>query len=183
MTAVVQMTPASVGISPDWLRRKGPELAKDIVCQLDTASNLATAYGLTAIQWSILKAWPAFVQMVREANEELGGSAGTVERARRKAALAIAEVGVQDMATIMGNPKANDRDRISAFDQLKDVAMLGTKQQLAAAGAVAGGGGFGGPLINIILPNGSQLHVGEVAPAEDVVPAIEGESTRVEPGK
>lgn len=179
---VVHVAPSSVGIAPDWMRRRAPELARDIVCQLDTASNLAKAYALTDIQWLALKVWPAFVQMVKDANEELGGSAGVTERARRKAALAVAEVGVQDMATLMGDSKVSPRDRIAAFDQLKDIAVLGSKQQIAAAAAVGGGGAtaFGGALIQIIMPNGAQLNVGEVEPAGSGLPVIEGEVVPVE---
>ncbi len=180
---VVHVAPSSVGITADWMRRRAPELARDIVCQLDTASNLAKAYNLTDIQWLALKVWPAFVQMVKDANEELGGSAGVTERARRKAALAVAEVGVQDMATLMGDPKVNPRDRIAAFDQLKDIAVMGSKQQIAAAAAVGGGGaaaGFGGALIQIIMPGGAQLNVGEVEPAGNGLPVIEGEAVAVE---
>ena len=163
----------------DFMRRKAPELARDIVCQLDRASNLALNYGLTETQWEVLKAWPAFRQMVQEANEELGGSAGTAERARRKAALAVAEVGVTDMATIMGDPKANHRDRISAFSELKDIACLGAKQQLAAAASGGGGGvAWGGPLVQIVMPGGQQLNIGEAA--VEARPVIEGEATVVD---
>lgn len=177
--SVVQVTPTSVGISMEFMRRKAPELARDIVCQLDSAVNLAKSYGINDAQWMVLRSWPAFRQMVQEANEELGGSAGTPERARRRAALAIAEVGVQDMATIMGDPKANHRDRISAFSELKDIAVLGSKQQIAAAATGGGPVGYGGPLIQIVMPNGAQLNVGE-APKDTERPAIEGEATRVE---
>lgn len=182
---VVHLAPSSVGISADWMRRRAPELARDICCQLDTASNLAASYNLTPVQWLALKVWPAFVQMVKDANEELGGTAGVAERARRRAALAVAEVGVQDMATLMGDTKVSPRDRIAAFDQLKDIAVLGAKQQIAAAAAVGGGGtgGFGGALIQIIMPNGAQLNVGEVEAAGNGLPAIEGESVRVEDAK
>lgn len=179
--SVVQLAPTAVGISPDWMRRRAPELARDIVCQLDTASNLAASYNLTDIQWLALKVWPAFVKMVKDANEELGGSAGVTERARRKAALAVAEVGVQDMATIMGDSKASPRDRIAAFDQLKDIAVMGAKQQVAAAAAVGGASaGFGGALIQIMMPTGAQLHIGEAEQVHNGLPPIEGEATRIE---
>jgi len=177
MNAVVQLSPSAVGIDPGFMRRTAPELARDIVCQLDTAANLAAGRGLTPNQWLVLKVWPAFVQMVKDANEELGGSAGTGERARRKAALAISEVGVQDMAGIMGDLRASPRDRIAAFDQLKDVAGLNGKQ--VAAGAGAQGAPAAGPLINIVLPGGVQVSVGEttVVPSAsnivlDVPPAL-----------
>jgi len=176
----LSITPVTVGISPDWLRRKGPELARDIVCKLDTASNLAIAAGLNDQQWSVLKNWPAFQQMVAEANEELSGSAGTPERARRKAALAIAEIGVVDMATIMGDGKANHRDRIAAFEQLKDIAMLGSKQQAAVA-ATGAPVGYGGPLIQIVVPNGATLNIGEAEPVAPLVPVLEGKATEVKP--
>mgnify|MGYP006894097826 CR=1 FL=1 len=176
----VQLTPTSVGIHVDFVRRRGPELARDIVCALDSPANLAKSYGLTEHQWAVLQVWPAFVQMVREASEELAGSAGTPERARRKAALAIAEVGVQDMAVIMGDPKVSPRDRINAFSELKDIAVLGSKQQIAAAASGGGPAIGGGPLIQIVLPSGAQLHVGEAAKEEQLLPVIEGESERVE---
>lgn len=170
-------TPTVVGISMEFMRRKAPELARDIVCQLDGAANLAKSYGLNDVQWEVLRGWPAFRQMIQEASEELGGSAGTVERARRKAALAVSEVGITDMATLMGDPKVSARDRIAAFDQLKDIGGLGSKQQAAAA-SVGLPMGFGGALIQIVMPNGAQLQVG--APDDPALPAIEGESTRVE---
>lgn len=176
--SIMQLSPTSVGISMEFMRRKAPELAADIVCQLDGAANLAATYGLTEVQWSVLKIWPSFQQLVKDANEELGGSAGTHERARRKAALAVAEMGVQDMATIMGDPKATPRDRIAAFSELKEVGMMGAKaQSAAAAGAVVGG--FGGPLIQIIMPNGAKLNVGEVGVDEERA-ALEGEFTTLE---
>lgn len=179
--STVQLTPASVGIPIEFMRRRAPELARDIVCQLDAASKVALTYGLTEAQWDVLKVWPAFRQMVQEANEELGGSAGTTERARRKAALAISEVGVQDMAALMGDPKVPARDRINAFSELKDIACMGTKQQVAAAAA---GGvaavGWGGPLIQIVMPDGASLQIGEADVDQSRLPAaIEGEATRV----
>jgi hypothetical protein len=175
----LSITPATVGISPEWLRRKGPELARDIVCGLDTAANLAIAYALDANQWAVLKDWPAFRQMVAEANEELSGSAGTPERARRKAALAIAEVGVVDMATIMGDPKASHRDRIAAFGELKDIGMLGSKVQAAVVAGAAPAAGYGGPLIQIVVPNGATLNIGEAEPIAPLVPVLEGTAERV----
>lgn len=175
----IQITPATVGISIDFMRRTAPELARDIVCRLDSASNLALSFGLTAVQWEVLKCWPAFVQMVQEANEELGGSAGTSERARRKAALAVAEVVVQDMAVISGDPKVAARDRIAAAELLKDVACLGSRAQVAAAAAGGAAVGFGGALIQIVMPGGGQLQIGEAPVDRPVVPVIEGESERV----
>lgn len=181
MTAVVQLTPTSVGISMDFMRRSAPELARDIVCQLDTAANLAKAYGLTDAQWQVLRAWPAFRQLVKDTNEELGGSAGTLERARRKAALSVAEFVVQDMATISGDPKVNARDRIAAGQLLVDIGGVSakTQQALATAGAPAG---YGGALIQIFLPDGNQLHVGAAPPEESQLPVIEGEAKRIEGG-
>lgn len=179
--STVQLTPASVGITLEFMRRRAPELARDIVCQLDAASKVALTYGLTETQWEVLKVWPAFRQMVQEANEELGGSAGTTERARRKAALAISEVGVQDMAALMGDPKVPARDRINAFSELKDIACMGTKQQVAAAAAGGAVVGFGGPLIQIVMPNGASLAIGEAAVDQTRLPEpIEGEAQRIE---
>lgn len=182
MSIVQQLSPGVVGISPDFMRRKTPELARDIVCQLDSPENLAAGYGLTEFQWMVLKTWPSFVQLMRETTEELGGSAGTPERARRKAALSIAEVGVHDMAVIMGDPKATPRDRIAAFSELKDIACLGAKQVVAAA--VGGGGAvFGGPLIQIVMPGGAQLAIGEAEVVPSLPGVIEGESVRIENDK
>ena len=162
----------------EFMRRRAPELASDIVCQLDGAANLAAAYGITPTQWEVLRVWPSFQQLVKDANEELGGSAGTPERARRKAALAVAEVGVHDMACIMGSPKSSDRDRIAAMNVLVEVGMLGSKVQMAAATGAASGSSFGGPLIQIVMPDGAQLNVGMVGIDEQRA-AIEGEFKEV----
>ncbi len=175
--SIVQMTPTSVGITMNFMRRQAPELARDIVCQLDRAANLAASYNLTPTQWEVLRVWPAFRQMVQEANEELGGSAGTLERARRRAALAVAEVVVQDMATISGDPKVAARDRINAAQLLADIGAVTAKQQAVVAGA--GGVGFGGALIQIVMPNGSHMQIGEAEP-EPKLAVIEGQATRIE---
>lgn len=173
---IEQLTPTAVGISLDFMRRRAPELARDIVCRLDSAANLAASFGLSATQWVVLKTWPAFRQMVQEANEDLGGSAGTLERARRKAALAVSELVIQDMATISGDHKVAARDRIAAANVLVEVGAVSAKQQIAAG---ASGAVFGGALIQIVMPNGTQLHVGEQE-AEPQLPAIEGTAVRVE---
>lgn len=182
MDIVQQLSPGAANIAPDFMRRRAPELARDIVCQLDTPENLARHYGLTDTQWIVLKNWPSFIQLMRETTEELAGSAGTPERARRKAALAISEVGVHDMAVIMGDSKSSPRDRIAAFDQLKDIAGLGAKQ-VAASIASTGASVFGGALIQIVMPNGAQLNVAEAEPEPKLLPAIDGEATRVEGDK
>lgn len=170
-TTMSNLSPSDVGITPEFLRRKGPELARDIVCQLDSASKLAASYGISPEQWVVLRSWPAFIAMVKQANEDLGGPSGTIEKARRRAALAVSEVVVQDMATISGDPKAHARDRIAAANLLADIGGVTAKQQAALAGA--GGTAYGGPLIQIVMPGGERLNVG-VAPVESR-PAIEGE--------
>lgn len=172
---MTNLSPSTVGITPEFLRRKGPELARDIVCQLDTASKLAEMYGLSDVQWSVLRSWPAFVAMVKQANEDLGGPSGTIEKARRRAALAVSEVVVQDMATISGDPKAPYRDRIAAANLLADIGGVTAKQQAALAGA--GGTAYGGPLIQIVMPDGASINVG-VAEPEEKLPVIEGEVVR-----
>ena len=177
----VVISPNLVGVDAQWLRRKAPELARDIAIGLDTEEALAAQHGLTDQQWLVVKQWPAFVQSLREAREEMAGSAGTVERARRRAALAIAEVGVQDMAVIMGDPRASTGDRIKAFEQLKDVAVMGSRAQVAAASAGGGGPVFGGSLIQIVMPGGAQLNVGEIdeASIDPMSNIIDVESERV----
>ena len=164
MTVPLVPTPLSVGITAEFMRRQAPELARDIVCQLDGAANLASSYGLAPEQWAVLRTWPAFKEMVRTAQEELGGPSGAAERARRKAALAVDAFGITDMATIMGNPKAADKDRIAAFKELREVGAIDGKNALAAAQA-----GLAGPLVVINLGDGKQLSVG--------VEPIEGEVT------
>lgn len=179
--ATAAISPNLVGVDALWLRRKAPELARDIAIGLDTEEALAAQHGLTDQQWLVVKAWPAFQQTLREAREEMSGSAGTVERARRRAALAIAEVGVHDMAVIMGDPRSPTGDRIKAFEQLKDVAVMGSRAQVAAVAAGGSAGPvFGGSLIQIIMPGGAQLDVGGIEEAEQAPrPVIEGESERV----
>lgn len=177
---MVQVSPTDVGIAPDFLRRKATELARDIVCGLDRPAKLAEQYGLTPDQWEVLKAWPAFRQLVAEINEELAGSAGTLERAQRRARLAVAEFVVHDMAVISGDPKVAAKDRIAAAEVLVEVAGASAKvQQTAAATGLPVGGFGGGPLIQIVMPDGAKLNVGEAA-AAPTLPPIEGESIRVE---
>lgn len=177
---MVQATPLDVGIPTDFLRRRAPELARDIVSGLDGAAKLAATYGLTPPQWEVLKTWPAFRQLVAEIREELGGSAGTLERAQRRARLAVAEFVVHDMAVISGNDKVAAKDRIAAAEVLVDIAGASAKiQQTAAATGLPVGGFGGGPLIQIVMPDGARLNVGEAAPVPSL-PVIEGAAVRIE---
>lgn len=154
-------SPLEAGIEASFLRRTAPELARDIVLQIDSASNLAASYGLTPVQWASLRASPAFRQMISAAMEELAGPVGVSERVRRQARLVLAECGVLDMAALMGDPKVSAGHRVQAFSELKEVAGLSAK----TASSVGGGGGFGGPLIQINFPDGRQFGITVDQPA------------------
>jgi hypothetical protein len=169
MEPALRRTPMDVGIEDGFFRRRAYELATDIVLELDSPENLAKSYGVTEEQWPVVRDWPAFRHMVAKAVEELSGPLGVAERARRQAKLAISEFGVHDMAVLMGDPKVLPRDRISAFDTLKDVAGLTSKGSAAAVNNASAG-----PLIQIFFPDGRQFDVNLPRPA----PAIEGEATR-----
>lgn len=159
------------------MQRQMSELARDIVLKLDAPNKLAASYGLTDTQWAVLQIWPAFLTAVSNAKEDLGGPASTVERARRKAQLAVDEFVIMDMATISGDKKANNRDRIAAAQVLVEVGNMSSRAQIAAASAspAAGAAFSAGPLIQIVLPNGSQLGVGSVDTSA-AFKAIEGEA-------
>lgn len=170
---VAQLGPTDVGIPLSFMRRQAYELAKDLAMQLDREDKLAEAYNLTPFQWQILKIWPSFVQMRKDASEELCGPAGTMERARRKAALAVDAMIIHDMAVISGDAKATNRDRIAAAQVLVDVGAVSSKAQLASAGAQTPI--FGGALVQIFLPNGQQMHVGAAPAGDPTLPAINGD--------
>lgn len=170
---IPQLSPLSVGIQPDFMRRSMAELARDIVLKLDAPNKLAESYGLSQTQWAVLQIWPAFISALTNAKEELSGPAGVRERARRKAQLAVDEFVILDMARITGDAKASNRDKIAAAEVLIDIGGMGSRAQVAAAtpsGAVT----FGGPLINIVLPDGSSLGVAHTA--INPLPTIEGEA-------
>lgn len=165
MTAVALplVSPLAAGISHEFMRKAAPELARDIVAKIDTASALAAAAGLDARQWEALKEWPGFKDLVRQAMTEMAGSLGVHERIKRKAAMVLDQVGILDAATLAGDPKVTPAVRVNALEFLKDVAEVGSKHK----SGFAGGAGGGGPLIVINLP-------GQVPFAVDVAkPAIE----------
>lgn len=164
------LTPTDVGLDLEFMRRVAPEMARDIVCQLDNASKVAASYGLTDFQWGVLKEWPAFVQLVKNANEELGGTAGTLERARRKAALAVSEFGVTDAVAIMGDPKASHKDKLSALELLVEIGGVTLKAQGVGAGNNAAAAVFGGSLINFSIPE--KPKVIEEAPIDAAAAAV-----------
>lgn len=159
---IPQLSPLSVGVSFEFLTRTSAELARDIVLGLDVPNKLAEHYGLNPTQWAVLSVWPAFRDRLTKAKEELAGPAGVMERARRKAQLAVDEFVVMDMATISGNPKATNRDRIAAAQTLIDVGGMGSRAQTMIAAASPGATTFGGPLIQIVMPDGGTLGVGHV---------------------
>lgn len=157
-------SPLVAGIDQGFLRVKAPELARDIVMQIDTASNLAVMYGLSPEQWDVLRATPFFREMVSRAQMDLSGSVGTAERARRKAALAIEQTGVLSMAQILTDDRATYGQKTDAYKVLAGTAGLDK-----AAATPTNPQGQGGPLINIIV-QGKELAVGALIPA---TPAIE----------
>lgn len=142
---VVPLTPLKSGITLEFMARQAPELARDIVSQLDNASNLAAAYGLTPEQWAVLRDWPAFRTLVTTAMTEMAGTLGAAERIKRKALMALDQCGILDAATIAGNPKTADKTRLDAIEVLMLAGGLTSKTQQA------GGGGGGGPLFVINL--------------------------------
>lgn len=154
MSVPAIISPLEAGIPADFLRRSAPELARDIVAQLDGAAKLAESYGLTAAQWEALRHTAAFRKLVAEAHTELSGPAGIAERARRKAALAVERFGIADMAGILADTKAGASARIAAFGELKAVAGL-DKQQSAMTAP-----GTSGPLIVISIGGAQPVEIG-----------------------
>lgn len=186
MTSVaLQLSPGDVGVGATFWKRQALELARDIVCGLDSPANLARAYQLTDMQWLCLQQWPAWQRIMNEVNEELAGTAGTLERARRRAALSVAEFVVQDMTEISGDPKVSPQHRIAAANVLVEVGHAGAKQQAGAAASVGAVGAYGA-LIQILMPNGAEINV---APAPVIAPlvadleALEAEYSYVEPNE
>ncbi len=165
---MTHLTPITAGIEQGFLNTKAAELARDIVMQIDVASNLAAMYGLTPDQWAVLKASPFFRELVSRAQTDLSGSVGTAERARRKAALAIEQVGVISMASILHSDTATPGQKTDAYK-----ALAGTAGLDKPAATAMNPQGQGGPLINIIV-QGRELAVGAIVPSQ---PAIEGSAT------
>lgn len=166
MDLPVPQTPLAAGVDPEFLRRKAPELAKDIVLKIGGARELATqAYNLSDAQWDALRVSPGFLELMRMTAEELSGPVGIAEKARRQARIAVAEYVIADMAAMSGDPKIGAQHRIKAGEVLIEVAGISGKSAVQQAAA-----GFGGPLVQIIMPDGRTLGIG--IPNQ---PVIEGE--------
>lgn len=149
---VSQLSPLDVGIPLTFMKKQAPILAQDIVLELEDASKLAADRGLTDLQWGVLRIWPAFVQMVRDAKEELSGYNGQAVKAQRKAVLYMAEMGVSDLADIAGSPKATNTDRLKAIDQLREMAGMTGKAAGSSSVPVPIGAGAGEGFIMINFP-------------------------------
>jgi hypothetical protein len=147
-----------------FMRQRASRLAFDIVLGLEDASKLATDFGLTEIQWDVLRQWPSFVQMVRSAQEELTGYSGTAVKAQRQAALVMAEVGVMTLSEIMLNKSATNGDRLDAMKQITELSGI-TSKAAAKSGSLpvaeGSGGTVGGPLIAIHMPDPAKVTVKE----------------------
>lgn len=150
--AITLGSPIKAGISPEFMRRQAPELARDIAAGLDAASELAKAYGLSEAQWLVLKDWVPFRNLLQTAVQEMSGSLGAQERIKRKALMALDQVGVLDAATLSADPKVAPGVRLSALNFLADVAGINAKTQ-------APGGQGGGPLIVINIPGRAPLAI------------------------
>lgn len=173
MTALTPTSPLSAGISLEFLRRKAPELAKDIVTQIAGARDLATGfYGLTDAQWDVLRHWDGFRDLLRQASEELSGPLGIAERIRRQARYGLAEGGIADLFGIIGDTKVAAQHRIKGVEVASEIGGITGR----VSGPVGGSGvGGGGPLVTIIMPDGRSLGIGVSQPA------IEGSATVVSP--
>lgn len=168
----------AAGIDEKWLRTKAPQLAWDIVAQIDGAAKLATGmYGLTPEQWEWLRTSEYFTALVTTTAKELSGPAGTVEIAKRKAALALEQRGILDLAGILADEKAPGPARVAAFKELRETAGI-TNSGAAAVNPNAGTAGFGGPLVVINLPARGVLSIGAIVPPEAPA-AIEGSAERI----
>lgn len=170
MSVPVPQTPLGVGIPHDFMRKKAPELAKDIVCQIGGAKELATGYyGLTEAQWEVLRTYPSFRELVQQAGEELAGPLGMAERIRRQARYGLALGGMTDLFAVIADPKQSGTTRVRGIEVAAEIGGVTGKNFSAAVG---GGGGGGGPLVIINMPNGNTVGIGH-AP-------IDGSSHRLE---
>lgn len=163
---IAQLSPLDVGITMQFMKKQAPQLAQDIVLELEAASKLAASRGLTDIQWDVLRIWPAFVQMVRDAKEELSGYNGQAVKAQRKAVLYMAELGVNDLADIAGDAKATNSDKLKAIEQLREVAgMVGKGSGSSSSVPLPlGGGSTGEGFIIINMPSSTDNLPGEAPP-------------------
>lgn len=161
---VVQVSPLHIGISADFMRRRAPELARDIVAEIDGPEALAMSYGLSLEQWAVLRDSPAFKAAVADAHGDLSGPSGVVERVRRKAAMLIERVGLMDMGVLMGDPKTSAAVKVDVFNSIKDLAGMSKTQPSGSAP------GMGGPIIviNVPGPNGEAPRSILVGEAETV---------------
>jgi len=166
MTVPATVSPIAAGVDPRFMRTRAPDLARDIVGQIDTASALATAYGLTPEQWDVLRQLPAFKDLCVKAAEEITSDAGLAALAARKAAMVIDRFGISDMAQVMGDPKAGAQHRVRAFEALAEVGKLTSKTGGSGSSAGAIAAGVAGPLIQINFPDGKQFSISAAPPPE-----------------
>lgn len=149
----------------DFMRKRASRLAYDIVLGLEDASKLATDFGLSEIQWDVLRQWPAFVGMVRSAQEELTGYSGTAVKAQRQAALVMAEMGVMALSEIAMSKTAVNGDKLDAIKQITELSGItkggsGSKNVMPVAES-GSSGTIGGPLIAIHMPDPAKVTVKE----------------------
>lgn len=142
--------PLAAGMDLPFLRGKAAELARDIVMQIDIASELAKSYGLSPAQWDALRSSVQFRQLVAEAQRALSGADGVMERIRRKAGLAL-ETAIPDMYGMITDSKVANGARIDAFNALKDLAGVKQSGTTAPPPAVF--------QLNIAFPGGESQNV------------------------
>lgn len=169
MTLPATVTPLSMGISQEFMRKAAPELAKDIVLQIGSARELAVGhYNLTEEQWLVLKGWGPFRALIAQANEELAGQMGMTERIRRQSRYALAMGGIADLAGVSSNAKTAPQHVIRAVEALAEIGGVTGKTMTSTGGVISSG-----PLVHIQFAGGRELVVGVNAP-------IEGQATREE---
>lgn len=152
-------------IDYSWMRLKGPQLARDIVVELGTASSLARDYGLTPTQWERVRNDPYFRELVAKTKKDFEGKNQLVELAKVKAQYIMATYGVDELGNMISNATTPAGIRNDVIKTTMEIAGIGRRS------AVEGGGELP-PLITIVLDGKERAYGGRV---------IEGESNEVKP--
>lgn len=138
------------------------QIAAELAAGLSDAASVRERYGISEAQWNVLKANPAFKNLLREALRTWRGDMNAGQRITKKA-----EIILEDALPVLDSIAHNtDHPPLARIEAVKHMGVLAGRSQKTDGGPA--GGGF---VLNINISDDKKITVGQELPALEHEPA------------